>query len=88
MEDPKSIIKDVNIDEAINISSGTRKYQQLMVLILLLGVFSVSPLIMCTRLFLPQSSDLWFKGSASDELASLSKDSSQANVFETFYSQV
>ena len=57
MEGTKVSIEEVNIDEAINITTGTRKYQKIMVLILLLGPFSVSPIIMCSEFFLPQSSD-------------------------------
>ena len=85
MEESKARITEVNIDEAINITSGTRKYQQIMTLIMILVPFSVSPIILCSPFFLPQSSDFWFKDSASAELDPFSKDSSQATSFRTFY---
>ena len=85
MEVHQDRIKEVNIDEAINITSGTRKYQQFMVLILLLGLFSVSPIIMTSSFFLPQPSDSWFSNSASYELAPLWEDSNQVVAFRTIY---
>ena len=85
MEEPKARMMEVNIDEAINITSGTRKYQKIMVLIMVLMPFSVSPLIMCSRFFLPQSSDFWFRNSASDEFNLLPKDSNQVIAFRTCY---
>ena len=68
MEESKVNSEKVNIDEAINITSGTRKYQKTMVLILLLGPFSVSPILMCSQFYLPQSSDSWLKNTMIEEL--------------------
>ena len=85
MEEHKAIIEEVNIDEAINITAGTRKYQKIMILILLLGPFSISPFLNCSDFFLPESSDSWFKDSASDELAPLPDNSNKRNAFRNFF---
>ena len=86
MEESKVNSEKVNIDEAINITSGTRKYQKTMVLILLLGPFSVSPILMCSQFYLPQSSDSWLKNTMIEELFPLAQDSDQATIFRNFYS--
>ena len=85
MEESKARMMEVNIDEAINITSGTRKYQKIMLLIMMLVPFSASPIIKCNRFYLPQSYDFWFRGSASDEFDILPKDSIQAIAFRTCY---
>ena len=43
----------VNIDEAINIVSGTRKYQKLMILILSISNTSIFAMIDCSHYYLP-----------------------------------
>ena len=48
----------VNIDEAINITSGNRKYQQLMLFVLGLGSCSMSPLFLSSEFFIPTSNEL------------------------------
>ena len=85
MEETKVNSEEVNIDEAINITSGTRKYQKIMVLILLLGQFSVSPIIRCSQFYLPQTSDSWLKNTMIEELIPLAKDSDQITIFRNFY---
>ena len=54
MEENSSENVGINIDEAINATSGTRKYQKIMVGILLLGAFSISPIVMCSDFYLPE----------------------------------
>ena len=86
MEETKVSSEEVNIDEAINIASGTRKYQKIMVLTLLLGPFSISPIIMCSQFFLPQLSDDWLKNTMIEELFPLAQGLDQVNLFRNFFS--
>ena len=51
----KSNLTQVSIDEAINVTSGTRKYQKLMVLICMLGPLTISPIIMCSYIYINQA---------------------------------
>ena len=41
------------IEEALNATTGSRKYQKRMLLILMLGSMAISPLSMCNQFFLP-----------------------------------
>ena len=56
MEQFNQVTGSVNIDEAINITSGTRKYQKLMMLILMLNPMALSPIIICSGFFLSEKS--------------------------------
>ena len=58
MDGSKASNQAVNIDEAINITSGNRKYQQLMLFVLGLGSCSMSPLFLSSEFFIPTSNEL------------------------------
>ena len=63
----------VSIDEAMNITSGTRKYQKIMTTILMLGPFTVAPTIVSSELLFSNSSSE-FITSGFDCLDNLSKE--------------
>ena len=48
------IKRSVYIEEAINITSGTRMYQKRVILILFLGCIAVAHINMCTEFFAPE----------------------------------
>ena len=52
MEESKRINEVVNIDEAMNITAGTHKYQKIMTFTIMLGPFSIAPIIVCSRLLI------------------------------------
>ena len=56
MDSANSDKEEVSIEEAINITSGTLKYQKMLVLIHMLGTTAVMPLLICVPVILPQIS--------------------------------
>ena len=55
MDEDNLIGMAVNIDEAINITAGTRKYQKIMVMIIALGPFTVTSIIVSSQQLLSNS---------------------------------
>ena len=87
-------MEPISIEEAINITSGTRVYQKRIFLILMLGEMSLASFIMTTTFFLPSiDTDLTgscenagqLKNSATCDLDIIGDNAYQINVFRTIY---
>ena len=70
----------VNIDEAINITSGNRKYQKFMVLVLGIGASSVSPLFLSSQFFIPTSNELKHLDSSAIHDSEIHQVDNQQNI--------
>ena len=84
----------ITIEDAINITSGSRTYQKRLLIILVLGQNAVASFIMTTPFFLPSLScgsssdciiDERLKNSASYELSITGEKDNQIAIFRTIY---
>ena len=96
MENKKPEKFPVNIDEAMNIVSGTRKYQKLMILILSLSNTAIFAMIDCSHYYLPDvpadctspsscESYEFFKNSAAFDFGLFESSRNLRDSFFTYY---
>ena len=73
MEENKLTSEVVNIDEAMNITAGTRKYQKIMIMIIMIGPLTISSKVVCSNHFVTEALSSEFTKSGLDMLDPLWK---------------
>ena len=83
----------ISIEEALNVTTGSRKYQKKLLLILMLSCMAISPINMCNQFFLPSLPSLPLLPSNSElsapepDLINISEPPHPPDlIFTTFYS--